>query len=368
LIEYNYLKKPNKVVQNGVTTLYQYNANGIKLKETIGTQVTDYLGNVIYKNNILYQIAHDEGRIVNGIYEYDIKDHLGSLRVSFKDSSGIVKITQANSYGVWGEDLPTLSYQNTTNLDKFKFTGKEELQGTGYVDFGARWYDPIVPRFTTIDPLAEKMRRWSPYCYAFDNPLRFIDPDGMEPQDPQAPKTPPTRKDIIEEGRKTSSTFTNLLSSANVTDKNSKKVISFGTSGTYTDNATGNIVLTKSGNVKLQVIKLTHELTNRENKSKLIANDVAVSSGSINPKQYAQNAANIEIAGQINQLKVASEIGFRYEEKGSGGVNALIDRYSKDNTIDLTKYAAPGTEHLNFYESQGKKLREYYLKKHPQKE
>lgn len=63
--------------------------------------------------------------------------------------------------------------------NRLKYNSKERVEETGLYDYGARWYDPATARWGQVDPLADIYTSISAYAYVANNPLIFIDPDGM---------------------------------------------------------------------------------------------------------------------------------------------------------------------------------------------
>ena len=183
-IAYNYMNLPSSITASIGNTDYVYRADGSKVKKVFGGKTTDYLDGFQYENGVLQFVPTSEGYydLTKNKYIYNYTDHLGNIRLSYtKGASGGAEIIEENNYYPFG--LKHQGYNSTSLANsayQYKYNGKE-LQETGMYDYGARMYMPELGRWVIVDPKSEFGRRWSPYTYAFDNPIRFIDPDGMWP-------------------------------------------------------------------------------------------------------------------------------------------------------------------------------------------
>ncbi len=80
----------------------------------------------------------------------------------------------------FGMNQDSIMPLNTSTENRFQYNGKE-LEKDGGIDlsdYGARWYDAGIGRWTSVDPLASDYFPLSPYAYVGDNPIHFLDPDG----------------------------------------------------------------------------------------------------------------------------------------------------------------------------------------------
>jgi RHS repeat-associated protein len=106
-------------------------------------------------------------------------DHLGSTSY-ITDASG--EVYQHLEYFAFGETF--VEEHSNTNKTSFLYNGKELDEETGLYYYGARYYDARTSLWQSVDPLADKYPNFSSYAYVFNNPIRFIDPTGMEGEEP----------------------------------------------------------------------------------------------------------------------------------------------------------------------------------------
>ena len=138
------------------------------------------------------------GQITRYRAEYFHQDHLGDTRLVFSDFNlnGIVdlekddpstplnelEITQESHYYPFGMKHLGPWYETVAPENKYLYNGKELSADyeINLYDYGARWYDPAVGRFTGVDPSAEEFPWVSTYNYAENEPVANIDLHGLQ--------------------------------------------------------------------------------------------------------------------------------------------------------------------------------------------
>ncbi len=190
LIAYNHLNLPDTIKpgSGSDSLVFLYTAGGSKLRkkliETGGNTIQDYIGGIEYTNSTIDAIYHAEGRaVLDGStwdHEYVITDHLGNTRVRFHDDNGDGTISSGellstHDYYPFGMEWNAGSYQYTYN-------GKEidDELGLKLFHYGARMYDPVIARFTGVDPISDEFPWVSTYNYAENEPIANIDLHGLQ--------------------------------------------------------------------------------------------------------------------------------------------------------------------------------------------
>jgi RHS repeat-associated protein len=137
-------------------------------------------------------IQTSEGRLVpNGSggynYEYALKDlpiaiGTGNTRVMFSQTGEVLQDQSYYPFGMSMGEALTFHIPSTLPDNKYLYNGKE-LQDDfdlGWYDYGARFYDAAIGRFTAIDALTEKNHSQSGFVYAANNPIIYIDFMGLD--------------------------------------------------------------------------------------------------------------------------------------------------------------------------------------------
>ncbi len=188
-LTYNLENKPLTIAIAGQTTTFVYDGDGRRVKKTAGSTVTRYVSKLYECDNAsCSRMVFAEGQRIatvgaSGSVYYYHTDHLGSSSV-MTDSVG-AKV-QTVTYFPYGAIRINNSSVSPAVDVPYKYTGQEFDATTGLYDYGARQYDASLGRFISPDSLVPEPanpQSLNRYSYVKNNPFRYIDPTGHEPDD-----------------------------------------------------------------------------------------------------------------------------------------------------------------------------------------
>jgi RHS repeat-associated protein len=176
---------------NSPTTSYVYDGHGRRVRDVTGASkyslysqsgalmfVSDLrtgkqVRNVYLGNTLVAELEKDTatGAITN---RYLHTDALGSVAARSSQGRGSVLRNEYEPYG---------AFSNRDSYDRPGYTGHVMDAATGLVYMQQRYYDPMIGRFLSVDPVtaySSPGANFNRYWYANNNPYKFFDPDGRQ--------------------------------------------------------------------------------------------------------------------------------------------------------------------------------------------
>jgi len=153
-----------------------------------------YINNILDTERNTLHISDDEkrftmidtltvsgGQTITPVVRYQYDNHLGSACLELDNTGQIISYEEYHPFG-------TTSYrsgrsQTEVSLKRYKYCGKERDEETGLYYYGMRYYVAWICRFVSVDPLQFKYPYYTPYQYAGNKPITYIDLDGGEEKD-----------------------------------------------------------------------------------------------------------------------------------------------------------------------------------------
>jgi RHS repeat-associated protein len=221
-IKWTVYGKVSKATKGATTIEYKYDGMGHRVVKKTNTKTTYYVrdasGNVmaIYEQlnaqtqiNLTEQPIYGSSRIgiyhgqgaqrgatEMGVRQYEITNHLQNTLITISDNKiGVAtnnanladfyeaRVLSATDYYAFGMSMKGRTWQSEKY--RYGFNGKENDADWEVQDYGFRIYKPELGKFLSVDPLTQSYPWYTPYQFAGNKPIQFIDLDGLEEANPQ---------------------------------------------------------------------------------------------------------------------------------------------------------------------------------------
>ena len=187
------------VVDGSTTVTFGYDESSRRLwKKNNGSVTNIWIGDIYEEKDgkTLCHVLTDDGLVstfepepdVDSVFYYYHNDHLGSSSVMTDRDGNLVKHYGYRAYG----DERYNGFPANFDVSN-RFTGQILDDDTGLYYYGARYYDPGLARFIQADPIipddvTQNSQALNRYSYCFNNPLKFTDPSGNDPEETEEAK------------------------------------------------------------------------------------------------------------------------------------------------------------------------------------